>query len=169
MKEKEGAYIRSSVFGFEDGLVSTLGVVIGLTTAALSKQIIITATIIEIFAAAVSMAAGSYLSTKTQMDFYKNKNLPIYEHPIKSSILMFVYFIIGALVPITPYLLTEISQARFIAFGLSAVALFAFGAATSKITKRSWLKSGGEMLIIGAIASAAGFVIGSLFNYFWVT
>jgi VIT1/CCC1 family predicted Fe2+/Mn2+ transporter len=38
------------------------------------------------------------------------------------------------------------------------------GAYKTRVTKRSWLKSGLEMLVVALLAAAAGYVIGYLFG-----
>jgi vacuolar iron transporter family protein len=45
-------------------------------------------------------------------------------------------------------------------FGLTAVALFAIGAATSLFTGRGTLRGGVRMLLIGGAAAATTFLIG---------
>ena len=45
---------------------------------------------------------------------------------------------------------------------LSAVALFAPGAAKVFITERSWLRSGLEMLLVGGLAAGVAYLVGYL-------
>jgi len=66
-KEDLGKSIREIVFGLEDGLVTTLGLTAGLATSLVANNIVIIAAIIEMFAGAVSMAAGTYLSNQLSL------------------------------------------------------------------------------------------------------
>ncbi len=171
MDAEKGIYIRDFIFGVEDGLVSTLGFVVGLTTAAISNQIIILAGIAEVVAAAVSMAAGTYLSIKSQREFLdaaegkkkdKHKEQEHLENPIRGAAVMFVAFVIGALFPILPYFFASAKNALAISAIATISALFIFGAAKTRMTKRSWLRSGLEMTIVGLIAAVAGLIVGLL-------
>ena len=72
MKKKQeherGKFIRHIIFGAEDGLISTLGFLSGVTGAHLSKFTIAIVGIAEVFAAALSMGIGTYLSSKSQTE-----------------------------------------------------------------------------------------------------
>ena len=68
-----GRNIREYIFGIEDGLVSTFGIVTGVATASLSGYFVILAGLANLFAGGISMMAGTYLSTKSQKEFYENE------------------------------------------------------------------------------------------------
>jgi VIT1/CCC1 family predicted Fe2+/Mn2+ transporter len=44
----------------------------------------------------------------------------------------------------------------------TAVVLFGIGVLKSRWTRRSWLRSGAEILVLGAVAGVAGFFFGNL-------
>jgi len=71
-KKKLAAEIRDSigdlVFGMEDGLISNLGLVLGVAAAGVPNTTVLLAGFASMFAGAVSMAAGDYLSTKSQRE-----------------------------------------------------------------------------------------------------
>ena len=69
--------IRDFVFGMEDGLVSNLGLVLGVYIGHGEAYAIILAGSASMFAGAFSMSAGSYLSSKSQRE--------VYEHEIEST------------------------------------------------------------------------------------
>ena len=56
--------IRDLVFGMEDGLVSNLGLVLGVYVGGGDTYAILLAGLASMFAGAFSMSAGSYLSAK---------------------------------------------------------------------------------------------------------
>lgn len=60
--------IREVVFGIEDSLVSTMGVVTGVAGGTQTRGAIIVAGLVIIVVEAVSMAAGSYLSSKSKRE-----------------------------------------------------------------------------------------------------
>ena len=69
--------IRDFVFGMEDGLVSNLGLVLGVYVGGGDAFTIILAGFASMFTGAFSMSAGSYLSSKSQRE--------VYEHEIETS------------------------------------------------------------------------------------
>jgi predicted membrane protein (TIGR00267 family) len=71
--QKQGSLLREFIFGLNDGLVSTLSLLAGLTGAVVSSNIIILAGLAEIVAGSISMGLGAYISTKSEEDYYKYK------------------------------------------------------------------------------------------------
>lgn len=64
-------WLRASVLGANDGIVSISGLVIGVASATDSLSVIITAGVAGVLAGALSMAAGEYVSVSTQRDTEK--------------------------------------------------------------------------------------------------
>ncbi len=65
-----GSVLREAVFGVNDGLVSMLGIVAGVTASGLGHLHVVMAALVAVIAATVSMALGSYLSSRSENDFY---------------------------------------------------------------------------------------------------
>ena len=61
--------IRDAVFGTQDGLVSTLGVMTGIAAGTGSQPTIVLAGCVVVVVEALSMAAGSYLSSRAQRQY----------------------------------------------------------------------------------------------------
>ncbi len=61
-------WLRASVLGANDGIVSTAGIVVGVAAATVESGPILTAGIAGLVAGAVSMALGEYVSVSTQRD-----------------------------------------------------------------------------------------------------
>jgi len=61
-----GGAMRELVFGMNDGLVSTLSLVSGVAGAAVSRGVVLLAGVAGLLSGAISMAAGAYISTKSQ-------------------------------------------------------------------------------------------------------
>lgn len=64
-------WLRASVLGANDGIVSIAGLVMGVAGATDSSSTILTAGIAGIIAGAISMAAGEYVSVSSQRDSEK--------------------------------------------------------------------------------------------------
>ena len=70
---KQGSLLREFIFGLNDGLVSTLSLLAGLSGALISNNIIILGGLAEIVAGSISMGLGAYISTKSEEEYYKSK------------------------------------------------------------------------------------------------
>jgi len=84
--------------------------------------------------------------------------------PIGAALSSFVAFVIGASMPLIPFLLAGGNKGVILAAAISATALFIVGALLSLFSGKSAWWSGLRMLAIGAAAAAATYGIGSLFN-----
>lgn len=69
----KGRAIREVVFGTNDGLITTLGFLAGVTGAISDKNTILLATIAELVAGAFSMASGAYISSKSQIEYFQKE------------------------------------------------------------------------------------------------
>ena len=61
-------WLRAGVLGANDGIVSTAGIVMGVTGATTDRGAILVAGVAGLVAGAISMAAGEYVSVSTQRD-----------------------------------------------------------------------------------------------------
>jgi vacuolar iron transporter family protein len=82
--------------------------------------------------------------------------------PWVAAVSSYIAFVVGALVPVLPYLFTSGRSAWLASALLSCLALFAVGALLSIFTARGPLISGMRMLGIGLLASAITFSVGWL-------
>jgi len=67
----KGRAIREVIFGMNDGLVTTIGFLAGVTISISEMRFVLLAAIAEIVAGALSMTIGAYLSTKSQREFFQ--------------------------------------------------------------------------------------------------
>ena len=84
------------------------------------------------------------------------------ESPLRGGIFMFISYLIGGSVPLVPYILLPIPIAFVTSVIVTLCGLFLLGALTTKFTKRSWWKSGLEMLGLASIAAIVGYTIGTV-------
>jgi VIT1/CCC1 family predicted Fe2+/Mn2+ transporter len=80
--------------------------------------------------------------------------------PIKAGILTGLSFAIVSLIPILPFAFMVVTPAVITAVIASIASLFAVGASKAIFTRKSWIRSGLEMMAIGTLAAAATYVIG---------
>ena len=72
-KAKTGAFMREIVFGLEDSLVSTLGAVTGIAAGTGNRYVVILSGVVLIVVEALSMSAGSYLSSKSAREVFDRR------------------------------------------------------------------------------------------------
>lgn len=224
---KESNYIRDVVFGFGDGVNTSLGIVAGIGGATVGVDIVILAAIIGMFTGAKAMAVQNYLAVKSQIEIlqseikreeyeientpekereeiveiYKAKgfageelnmvvnkitsnkgvwlktmlteelglNLEILGSPIKGAIVMFISFLVGGILPILPYFIVKTGlinnfTALLIAISISLTSSFVIGAIKGRLAKKSWIKGGLEMSLLGTGIALLGYGIGSEMN-----
>jgi VIT1/CCC1 family predicted Fe2+/Mn2+ transporter len=213
--------VREAIFGAQDGLISTLAVVSTVAGASSQRLPILIAGIASGLAGVFSMAAGEYMSSKSQHEIFEAQivgereevserpgeaeaeiaymfeedGLPREESaavaanmarhpevllktmvekelglthelaegsPLQGALIMGGAFGLGAVVPVLPYLLLGVEVAIWASVVATGAVLFAIGVAKSRWTRRHWLRSGGEILLLGAVAGVAGFFFGNL-------
>jgi VIT1/CCC1 family predicted Fe2+/Mn2+ transporter len=153
------SYLRNFVFGTEDSLVSTVGLLSGITIAGMgSKEILITGAVL-IFVEAFSMAAGSFLSEYSAEEYLHQTGASSRRSFVDGVIMFFSYLIAGA-VPLFPYVFWEPSGALFISILASLVALFTLGVVSARVSGVGIIRRGLRMLIVGGIAIAVGVLVG---------
>lgn len=68
-----GMYIRDIVYGANDGIITTFAVVAGVAGAGLEPRIVLILGFANLFADALSMAAGNYLGTKSELEYHESE------------------------------------------------------------------------------------------------
>lgn len=215
-----GGNLRAAVFGVNDGLVSNASLILGVAGASASNSMILLSGVAGLLAGAFSMAAGEYVSVRSQREMFEHQiglerdELAQYPEeeaeelaliyaarglaredalklakaiiaepaqaldtlareelglnpdelgsPWGAAIFSFLSFAAGALVPLLPFFAVAGTRALLASIVITALALFAVGAAISLFTGRSALRDGLRMLTIGAAAGALTYAIGNL-------
>jgi len=215
-----GGNLRAAVFGVNDGLVSNTSLIMGVAGAAADTNLILTTGVAGLLAGALSMAAGEYVSMRSQREMYEyqiglereefaqypaeeaeelaliyhargmdmqeargvaRKMLAEPEHaldtlareelglnpdelgsPWGAASFSFLSFTGGALIPLTPFLISLGTPPLLGAALLAGVALFAVGATLSLFTGRSAAWGGVRMLLIGGASGLTTYALGSL-------
>ncbi len=181
---------RAAVFGVNDGLVSNLSLVMGMAGGKASTTVVLLAGIAGLVAGAGSMAAGEYISVKSQRELLEaqlvlggseppattamapaagritanpvNFDPAVFGSPIGAAVFSFAAFAVGAAVPLLPFIAASGTAALITAAILAAAALFLAGAGISIVTQRAAVASGFRQLLVGSVAAAGTYVIGLL-------
>jgi len=212
--------LRAAVCGVNDGLVSNTSLILGVAGAGTGEAGVLLAGVAGLLAGAFSMAAGEYVSMRSQRELfehqiaqerdelerypleeaeelaliYEARGVPLAQardltrtlvadrdkalatlareelglnpddlgSPWGAALSSFAAFATGAVVPLAPFALRAGSSALPISVGLAAAALVAVGAALSLFSGKSAWRGGLRMLVIGALAGGATWIIGQL-------
>jgi VIT1/CCC1 family predicted Fe2+/Mn2+ transporter len=154
-------YLRSIIFGFQDALVSTTGVVVGISIGTHNKQIIILSALVAISVEALSMGAGQYLSEKTVHQLPKSDHK---DSLITGSLLMFLSYLIGGFIPIFPIFFSPPPLSSILSVIFAFIGLFLLGFFKAKLFCGKIWHSAIEMLIIGGLTTLIGLAVGLIFR-----
>lgn len=162
MKLADKEYLRSIIFGIEDSLVSTTGLIAGLSVGSDDKKIVILGGAVAIAIEAVSMGAGEYLSDDAIQELDKLKRHR--DKPLVSGALMLVSYLLAGLIPLAPVLVFEYPASIYYSVSLALVGLFLLGFTKGKVLHTSSLRGGLKILIVGGLATTFGLLVGLLFK-----
>jgi VIT1/CCC1 family predicted Fe2+/Mn2+ transporter len=213
-----GGWLRASVFGAMDGLVTNISLIAGVGGGGVSRHTIVLTGVAGLIAGAISMGLGEYTSVRTQNEQVAHEiakeRQELERHPVEeaeelaaawirrglpenlarevaetvgrnldeavrvhaqeemgvdptevpnpwlAAVSSFVCFSIGAMFPLITFLL-GFSQ-LWLGLAVGGVGLFAAGALFARFTARSWLLNGLRQLVLGALAAAATYLVGTL-------
>ena len=153
-------YLPDLVFGANDGIITTFAVVTGVVGASLSQRIILILGFANLVADGFSMGASNFLARRSYADAGDRADRP---EAAKHGAATFVGFIVAGLVPLLAYVVPLPDGAEFgIAVVLTLSTLFVVGASRAFVTHLGWMRSGFEMLCVGALAAGVAYAIGAL-------
>ena len=153
-------YLRAFIFGVEDSLASTVGLLSGVAIAGVARETILLTGAILILVEAFSMAMGDFLSEYSSESYIRQAEVSSHRSFIAAFIMFFSYLLAG-LIPLFPYLILASESAIWLSIGLSLLALFSLGVVGAKISNTNTLKSGLRMFLIGGAAIFVGVVVGT--------
>jgi VIT1/CCC1 family predicted Fe2+/Mn2+ transporter len=157
LDEERLRYMGSIVLGLSDALVELTGALAGLTLALQNTKLIALTGLITGIAAALSMAASEYLSTKSEETA---------KHPVRASAYTGLAYIGTVLVLILPYLILEnfyVCLACTLVAAVSIIGFFNYYISVAKDVpfKRRFLEMSGLSLGVAALSFLIGFVVRS--------
>jgi VIT1/CCC1 family predicted Fe2+/Mn2+ transporter len=217
-RDVSGGWLRPTVFGAVDGLVTNASLIAGVGGGGVSAHAVILTGVAALVAGAFSMGTGEYVSVTNQNELVHSEvalerkmlarfpeaekaelagyfrgygadhetaarmaeavsedpNTALRVHtreelgvdpeelpsPVLAGVASLLAFSLGALLPLLPYLLGFPVLAASLA--ITAVALVIGGGAVGKLTGRSLVRSGLRQLLLGGLAIAITFAVGSL-------
>lgn len=154
-------YFRNFVFGGEDSLVSTVGLLAGVAVGGVPRADIVLTGLVLIFVEALSMAVGSFLSESSTEAYLAQSEVPA-RRAFLGSVIMFVsYFLLG-FIPLAPYMVADLRTAFWLSIVASIVALVILGTVSGRQARLNPVRSAVRMAILGGSAIIIGVLVGRL-------
>ena len=177
MKFKTSAsFLRDIVFGAYDGVVTTIGFLVGFAGSIAEQKVIVLAGFLGIIAGAVSMALGNYLAVKSQEEFYEKKeeterdsSKVSNESPILAGIFTALFYLLGGIPLVLPFLfLTPLTRALLASILVSVFIMGFIGVLRWVFDRGSFSKRIAETVVIGLLAAAIGFLAAEALQFFGI-
>jgi VIT1/CCC1 family predicted Fe2+/Mn2+ transporter len=220
----KGGALRAATFGVNDGLVSNLSIIMGFAAsrASADPSLVLLAGVAGLLAGAFSMAAGEWVSVRSQTELFEREiaieeeELRLFPEEEKEELELiyrakgvapetakalaekimqnkataldtlareelgldpdelgspwvaasasFLAFGVGAAIPLVPWMFLDGTAGIATSAGVSGVALALVGMMISVLTGKGALRSALRMLVIGGVAAAVTYAVGSLFD-----
>lgn len=122
-KDKDPFLIRNLVYGIEDSLISTTGVIVGVSLSGLTRRDILVTGIILVLVEALSMSFGAFLSEDSFMTTANIEHTP--RTVATYAGIMFISYFLAGLIPLLPFVISKSpSTAWPLSIVLAMVSLF---------------------------------------------
>ena len=162
MRTLNREYLRSVLFGIENSLISTVGLIAGLSVGVDNNKVVVLGASVAIVIEAVAMGVGEYLSDDAVQALDKIKRHP--DNALLSGFYMMLSGSLAGLIPLSPVLVFDYPSSLFASIVAALAALFFLGYIKGKVLRTSPFKGGAKILIVGGLATGVGVVAGLIFR-----
>ncbi len=162
-RKPQNTYLKNFLFGVEDSLVSTVGLLAGVAAANATNATIITTGLVLIVVEGFSMGIGSFLTEETAEEMAGEATQD--GLAIKGGLTMLISYIFAGFIPLSPYLFFETATAMPLSIVASLCGLFALGFGTATYFNRpNPLYRALKTMLLGGLAVGIGVMIGKVFH-----
>lgn len=117
-------------------------------------------------ALAVDMAQAAEENPTLMLKEMAYRELGVSPHPeqgapVKNGVTMFGAYIIGGLIPLSPYFFLPASAAMPVSMPITLAGLFILGVFVARYTAQHWLRAGLKLTVFGGVALLVGIVVGT--------
>ncbi len=164
-KNQKAEYLRNFIFGVEDSLVSTIGLVSGVAASGVNGKTVFLTGMILVFVESFSMGIGTMLSQNSVEEFEDGKAVSL-KRDIGFSLVMFLSYLLSGLLIVLPYTFLPVGKASSSAITIAILSLFILGWYSGKITGQNKLSRGLTMSGFGGTAILLGVIVGKIVGTF---
>ena len=163
-------YIKSIVFGLNDGLVEILAVVAGLAVVATSPFVVVIGGIIVGISGTLSMAGGAYLSSKSyNLVEEEKKGTSTTNSPFKDAAYTGIFYFLGSLSSVVPFAAGLSGFAGILtAIIIVSIVLILASAVIGIVSKTSIKRRSLEMLTISLGAAFVTIILGIILRSYGI-
>ncbi len=154
--------MRSVMFGVENSLISTVGLVAAISVGVKDNHIVILGAVAAITIEAVAMGVGEYLSDDAVQELDKLKRHR--DDPLLSGLLMMAAGTLAGLIPLAPIVIFDYPKSLYVAIFLALTTLFLLGFFKGKLVGSRPYRSGLKILVVGGLATLLGLAVGLIFK-----
>jgi VIT1/CCC1 family predicted Fe2+/Mn2+ transporter len=162
-KQTRSVFVRNFIFGVEDSLVSTVGLLAGVVAADVPRQTILLTGGVLIAVEALSMGVGSLLS-ESFAEEYVERSTGTERRSVTGGAIMFLSYAAAGFIPLFPYVVLERETAFFTSIAASCLALFLLGFLGARYFGSSGYRTGLRMLLLGGVAIGVGVLVGRVLH-----
>jgi len=150
-------------FGTMDGLITILGVVIGIASATQNSSVVIISGLVAGLANAFGNSFGFYASELAERaeHIQENQHVSSMTETRRSTLLAFAHSLASTLVVVAPFVVFALTYAMIASLILALALLFALGAVVGKFSHASPWKFGIRYMLLGLAGAALSYVIGA--------
>jgi VIT1/CCC1 family predicted Fe2+/Mn2+ transporter len=162
VKTPQREYLRSTLFGIENSVISTAGLIAGISVGTKDNHVVALGATVAIVIEAVAMGVGEYLSDDAVQELDKLKRHQ--DNPARSGALMMIAGTLAGLVPLLPVLFLDYPASLICSVLAAFLVLFMVGFVKSKVLHSSPIRGGVKTLVVGGIATLLGVIVGLMFR-----
>jgi len=152
-------------FGTMDGLITILGVVIGIATATDNSALVILSGIVVGVANSIGNCFGFYASELAERaeHIHEKQHVSSMTEITRSTVLAFVTSLASMSVLIVPFaLLGSLSYAMIVSLSAAMALLFGLGVSVGKLSRQGPFRFGVRYVLLGLTGAALSFVVGTV-------
>ncbi len=156
-------FTRNFIFGVEDSLVSTVGLLAGVVVADVPRATILLTGGVLIAVEGLSMGVGSLLS-ESFTEEYVERSKGTERRSLTGAAIMLLSYVLAGFIPLLPYALLERETAFATSIAASCVALFLLGFIGARQFGARGYRTGLRMLLLGGGAILVGVLVGRVLH-----
>ena len=151
-------------FGTVDGLITILGIVIGIATATQNSSAVVIAGLVGGLANSFGNSFGFYASELAERaeHIQENQHLNSMTETRRSTLLAFAHSVGSTIVIVAPFVILSLRYAMIASLIVGLVLLFALGSVVGRFTHASPWKFAVRYVFLGLIGAALSFMAGAL-------
>lgn len=161
MEIAKNQYIRTIIFAVEDSLVSTTGLIAGISVGVNNKSVVIISGVVAIAVEAISMGASQYISDDAIEQTVKNRHN---NQAFKDGILMLFSYFVAGLIPLLPVVFVSYPTSLYWSVSLALIGLILLGYVKSRVLRTNPVRGAIKVVIVGGLATILGIVVGLAFR-----